>query len=132
MPLFDIRPGSEQDHPFVYATMLRSFADSRTVNALTDDKREYYRVHHGTIENELARSILTIATALGDPRTILGYILYEPGVLHYIYVKASFRGHGIAKELLHTAGPIQIYTHRSRACDKLPIPSSWVHCHYRA
>ena len=131
MKLFDIRDGRESDWPFVFATWLRAYADSRAVHALTDDKREYFTAHHAIVEAILHRGKLVIATALGDENTILGYAVYEPGVLHFCYVKASFRKHGVGRALVQACGPIACYTHRTRLCDVLPLPDDWRYSHYR-
>lgn len=48
-----------------------------------------------------------------DPNVIFAYIVFQPGVIHYIHVKQDFRGMGIAKSLvqLPEVGVPSYYTH---------------------
>lgn len=47
--------------------------------------------------------------------TIFGYAVYQPTILHYVFVKEDFRNNGIAKSLLAQVRPVlSSYTHRTR------------------
>jgi GNAT superfamily N-acetyltransferase len=127
--LFDIRPGEPEDHAFIYATWLRSYRDSNAARSLVDDPRFYYEYHHAIIEAILSRGSVTVAVAIGDPKTILGYAVHEPRTLHYVYVKHGFRRMGIAKALL--SFPIETYTHRSKMAAVLTVPRTWHYNGYR-
>jgi GNAT superfamily N-acetyltransferase len=98
----------------------------------------------------MARSTVLVATAddVGDGTMIDGYAVYgrglgRPGtpsdedwrpvwVVHYVYVRHSARGRGVAKRLL--AEPLSepsrvCFTHASRHLDKGKLPKNW---HYDA
>lgn len=69
-----------------------------------------------------------------DPDTIIGYLVHSqvpvnaPPVVHWIYVKHSFRGFGLAKRMLDHAGialeSVAIYTHTTDKIRRRP-PEKW-------
>jgi GNAT superfamily N-acetyltransferase len=68
-------------------------------------------------------SRVTIAVSATDPDQIFGYIVSEPGVVHYLFVKETFRRMGIGKALLTSALDDDcefIYTFRTPVCRQLP------------
>jgi GNAT superfamily N-acetyltransferase len=72
--------------------------------------KTYYSRHHDVIEQLLDKSVVLVATTNEEPDVILGWACYEQGVgnescglppvIHYVYVKPSFRKCGIATKLL--------------------------------
>ena len=72
-----------------------------------------------------SRARLTVAE---DEGLIAGFLCWEPWgeghAVHYVYTRLSYRGRGVARELLASlpGGPC-LYTHRSRAVRG--VPDSW-------
>lgn len=115
-----IRPGQEADLPFVFNSWLKSFKTrSQFARRITDEV--FYRWHKLVVSRILQRpgTQLLVATPEGEPDTILGYLVMEQQdvqVLHFAYVKTSFRRFGIARALVKSAGiaPGAEFTHWTR------------------
>jgi GNAT superfamily N-acetyltransferase len=64
----------------------------------------------------VARGATALVTcAADDPDQILGFLVHEGPVVHYLYVKELFRRKGLATALLDSAQipPVFFYTHRT-------------------
>lgn len=64
-------------------------------------KREFAKV----IDHILSSAKVLITCLKSDPNIILGYLIFEPDLIHYCFVKQAFRGLGIAKGLFKEAFP---------------------------
>ena len=60
--------------------------------------------HDITLKKLLPKCTLLSACDPDDVDVILGYICFEPDVLHFVYVKGGFRRMGIGGRLLGVAG----------------------------
>lgn len=65
----------------------------------------FYSKFQNIIDYILDRSSILIAAAPEDHDVILGYLIYEPGIIHYAFVKYPFRRLNIIKDLVHHAFP---------------------------
>lgn len=108
-----IRDARPADHNFIYNSWLRSNRRARNAAQVPNDI--YYTQHHKLVEDILARpttrTYVITPTALGESDTICGYAVVEAlpnapavHVVHYVYVKETFRRLGLAKQLLQHAG----------------------------
>lgn len=97
--LCGIRPMEASDRSFVLATWLNNYKHESYFAARISDK-VFFRHHHDVVERLLARSRVLIACDPGDANEIVGYIVWEPGVLHWCYVKKAFRQYGLGRALL--------------------------------
>lgn len=98
------RPMRLEDEPFVFSSWLNSYWDDISGSTFVNDlsKTTFYRYHHKVIDALLKRSRILIGTPKEDSNVILAYIVMEektPPILHYLYVKESFRNEGIATYL---------------------------------
>lgn len=114
----NLRPSDES---FVYSSWLRSYRDSPAMAGVPNTV--YYAEVHDCIENVLKRATVLVAANEADSDQILGYVVYEPGVLYFTYVKHPFRGNGIGKALENAAlvnqtAPVK-YTCMTRAANAL-------------
>lgn len=87
------------------------------------DKQIYNQNYIRIIERLLMKSQVKISCLKNDQDVVLGYSVYEPNTLHYLYVKPSWRKIGIAKDLLPE--DLKVVTHltsvgRSLLKEKLP------------
>lgn len=97
----------------------------------------YWNWQTAIVSRLLKRATLMVACWAEDIRTIVGWSVTEaPNVLHYVFVSRGpridstlepYRRLGIARRLIaHVAERADVvYTHRSRFCARLPIPSTW-------
>jgi ribosomal protein S18 acetylase RimI-like enzyme len=119
------RPAVPTDLALVLSSWLKCYRFYSNWSAnITNDV--FYREHHALLEWLLAKpSVEVLVCALAeDPNTVLGYLAIEEQhgqvrtVIHFVYVKAAFRGLGIARRLFQDArvNPTGCaYTHRTRA-----------------
>lgn len=105
----EVRLLSKEDLPFVFATWLKSYRASSFARRIKKDV--FFFWHHLVVERILARSsVKTIVACLkGHPDVIIGYLNFEtvdkePKIVHYCFVKESFRRMGIAKAMLTGTG----------------------------
>lgn len=99
-----IRQGVVDDAAFIFSTWLRSYAGS-SYFARKIPRKTFFAYHHQIIERIIARNAtVLVATPEDDPSTILGYLVHEGPVLHYIYTKGPFRRLGIASRLIKESG----------------------------
>lgn len=113
--LQQLRSGRSEDWPFIFATWLRCY---RYSSAFAQHIQEpiFFRYHHAAIQRILERGAeVRIAHLADDPSVILGYLVTEPGVVHFAYVKKAFRRHGIASDLFHDLDVnSHVFTHWTR------------------
>lgn len=100
-----IRPAIPSDIPFIYSTWLKSFKyDSALGKSMR--KSVFFESYREVIDNILDQSSVAVACMQDDPNVIIGYAVYEAysmfdcNILHYAFVKESFRGLKVATSLL--------------------------------
>ena len=133
-----IRPAVEADIPFIFSTWLRSYRDS--IFAMNISTTVYYAEHHKIVEKLLKGSEVLVACANDDISELYGYICTENidgvFVLHYVYVKHSFRHLGIGKQLLaavnHDSTRASMYTHMTKVSRALATKFGFIHSPYLA
>lgn len=94
-----LRPPKASDIAFIYSTWLKNlyFGNSwfRSI-----ERKVYFDKYKLVLDRVLQRSTVLVCCLTDDPDVVLGYVVYEPGILHWIYVKKGFRRLGIGKLLL--------------------------------
>jgi ribosomal protein S18 acetylase RimI-like enzyme len=116
-----LRQPVESDVPFIYATLLRSnYFDTEALSQVR--KTIYFENYRLVVDELLLNAEVTIACLETDHQVILGYMIHEPGVIHYIFVKDAFRNLGIARSLvtekLDTSKPLTV-THLTKSVRSL-------------
>ena len=90
--------------------------------------KEYWSRHRALVERIISRSTLMVADTDGllDGFACLEWYGDVP-VVHYVYVRLSARGTGVAKALLHGLDPYTLvkYSHRSRGLKAPRLPSKF-------
>jgi hypothetical protein len=79
-----------------------------------------YAIHKVAIVQLLARGMkVVMAVNPSDPDQIIGWIAFEPGLLHFVFVKDILRRSGVAKQLMASANfdPSQPVLHTFRTPD---------------
>lgn len=64
----------------------------------------YYAIHRPRVMALLERSTVIMAVNPDDTWHVYGWICFEPGTAHYVYVKHTFRRMGVAGRLWDAAG----------------------------
>lgn len=66
------------------------------------DKDVYMKHYHDIVDRVLKKPTLisNLAVLKEDDSVILGYAIYEPKILHWVYVKEAWREIGIAKQIV--------------------------------
>jgi hypothetical protein len=98
-----IRPADEGDVAFLSSTWKQSFwRESTWANRIRWSVFE--PGHAKVIQRLLARSLAIVACDPERETEIAGYLVYEPGAIHYAYVKPAFRRAGVLRALLAASG----------------------------
>lgn len=96
-----IRNVIPEDKNFIFATWLKGLRFGNDWYGLIDSK-VYFRIYHTVIEALLSRPNISIKVAClkEDHKVILGYSVYSDIRLDWVHVKKSWRGIGLAKDLV--------------------------------
>jgi len=112
-----VRDGKEEDKPFIFSSWLPSlyYGDSWFSHIPKDI---FMKNYHDILEQILTRAIIKVACLKSDPDIIVGYAIFsfaQPAsrCLEWTYVKAAWRGIGVAKMLV-PASEINTVTHLNR------------------
>jgi GNAT superfamily N-acetyltransferase len=98
----------------------------------------YYDGQHRLIEKLILRSKTYVACDVNDPNQLYGYGVAEVVdgifVVHFIYVKLSFRRMGIGTALLNSfeyqPGSLSAFTHWTKMAERLHIKYNMVYHPY--
>lgn len=113
MNQWSIRNANQDDISFIYSTWLQSFHYDSWAKQV--QKSVFFDNYKRVIDKILLNADVDVACVNDQPNVILGYIVTEPGILHYCFVKEAFRSFGIAKDLF--AGRFEnqaLVTHKTR------------------
>jgi len=105
-----MRPGTPADWDYVGATWRRHYR-RRCAAARRVPERLYEVEQRALIGLILSRAQVVCAVAATEPDLIVGYIVLEQPAVHWIHVKAGFRGFGLARRLAAEATGALYYTH---------------------
>lgn len=131
-----IRDAEEGDISFIFSSWLKSYRPGLLCKHV--DNTIYFAEHHKLVERLLRRSFTIIATDPADPATIYGYLTYERVegllVIHYAYVKHTFRAMGVLRQLLaslkHDWKLAGLYTHSTIISARLSMKYNLIYHPY--
>lgn len=117
--LIEIRAAEKDELNFVLHSWLRSLRSASHYHRKIPSKT-FYDSHAKIIEGILERGHCLVVNPINLAKIIVGYIIWEHGddetvILHYVYVKESYRKMGLSKFLIETVsyGRDKIATHFS-------------------
>ena len=116
-----IRHANPDDIPFIYATWLNSYRTDSDIGKSVK-KSIYFKEYVKVLDSILAKDDTTVLVAVLPRNTaiILGYLVFQPSVIHYAFVKESFRKNNIAKSLLiDSAQHFNFFTHRTKKSEPI-------------
>lgn len=129
--LFRVRDATEADVPFVSDTWKHSYRKGGLSPNCAGVL--YWEGQHALVARLLSRSMVRVAFNPHAPGQLFGWCCFEAvdqlGVLHFVYVKAPFRGYGIARELVSAVAnlPGLQHSHRTKDGERLcaALNSTW-------
>lgn len=133
-----IRKAIEEDVPFIFKSWLKSCRGMPLAKDLNNTI--YYAEHHKVVERLLKSCDVYIACDDADPSDIYGFMCAEyisnVFVLHFAYVKHTYRNLGIGMMLLNAFKPdvslASIYTHQTPAAVRLAAKFNMYYSPYPA
>ena len=98
---FILRPMTKDDEGFVYRAWLEGYWQHCPESAYMP-KSEWFCRWHRVIERllEAEATQVQVAHVENQPDVLLGFACATLGVLHWAYVKQTFRGLGVAQSLI--------------------------------
>jgi len=134
LPVVVVRPATEADVSFIFNSWLKSYRPQ--CKAVSNPV--YYQFQHELIEHLLARCSVQVACNASDASQIYGYLVSEHmegiQVVHFAYVKHSFRQLGIMRKLAGSAGIVAetggFYTHKTEFASKCADGTKWAYNPY--
>lgn len=104
-PLVKIRDARVSDQAFIFSSFLKGLYYGNEFYRQID-KEAFMQNYKKVLTGLLIRSTCKVLHQPDDEDALVGYAIYEPGVVHYLFVKPPFRRFGLAKLLL----PVGIHT----------------------
>lgn len=120
-----IRTAQSEDLNFIYATWARSYRYSHISKCCRTSL--FYKEYNQVIDRILEQDDTEVLVACkeDEPFVIVGYIIYQPESLHYVYTKELFFRLGVAKSLFEEAqlrsGQFKQFTHRTQMVEPMLI-----------
>lgn len=101
---FHIRQPKASDFNFIHSTFLKSMhKDSKLGKSVPTTL--FFAEFAKTIDYLLEQAEVLIACDKDNPDVIFGYLIYEPGIVHYAFTKLAFRRLHIARDLILSVFP---------------------------
>lgn len=97
----------DADERFIMDSWLTSLRKSPDSN-LPD--KFFFPAYRAIAKFLLVNSQVRVLVPKEEPSLILGYIVYDPGMVHWVYVKRNTRGNGLAKKMIELAGSNPVLT----------------------
>lgn len=101
LPLI-IRPPVEQDLNFIFNSWLKSYRNSSFAEHIPNDI--YFTFQKEVIRLLLERSTIFVAVNPEDSSQVYGYLVFEDNIVHWCYVKFTYRKLGVMRKLLKATG----------------------------
>lgn len=94
-----IRGFREEDRQFIGDSWIQSLKGASRESRATEPG-PFFKHYIEQVTNALNKCTVKIAAPPGDDFTVYGFAVYEPGVVHMVYVKKPFRRMGFSRLLL--------------------------------
>lgn len=104
------RPAVADDRNFMLSAWLKAHRDRGDWPKLLP-AAEYYRRHKDVVARLIDESTCTIACNPERPEQIIGFIVHDGLILHWVSVKSMFRRQGVATNLWREAGGPVLCSH---------------------
>lgn len=114
---------------YVKATWLKHYKEhSEFARPIRDSV--YYPAHSRIVDHILKRARVAIAAHMDEPDVIMGFLVFEPALIHYAYVVSRARMLGVATEMLKAAGISNEFSFTHRTQDAKALQAKNPHMTY--
>lgn len=111
-----IRSAIPADINFIYSTFLKAFKHDSDVGKSVEGS-VFFDEYQLVADKILDTADVFVACDPNNDFVIYGYLICEPSILHFAFVKEGFRRLGIAKSLYlaaeHRSGEFESFTHKT-------------------
>lgn len=121
-PLYKIRDAKVSDQAFIFSSFLKGLYYGNDFYRQID-KEAFMSNYKKVLTQLLIKSQCKVAVQNDDDDSLIGYSIYEPGILHYLFVKPTFRRFGVAKSLVPVG--INTTTHITKIGTAIK-PKEWI------
>ena len=106
-----IRPLKAEDVPFIIHSWLNTLRYEYPFRYMETPLKSFFSQLQARIKDHMAEIPALVATNTEDDDQIFGYLVYEPGIIHFAYTKEPFRRLKVFKRLQESASPgASVYT----------------------
>jgi hypothetical protein len=95
------------DIPFIYSSWMKSYRYGSHIGKSCKNSilySNFYKIIDYILSQDNTK--ILVASHLDDPLIVFGYMVAQPNVIHYCFVKEDFLRFGIAKSLYEEIGGI--------------------------
>ncbi len=109
-----IREAVGDDLPFIYSSWAKSYCYNSPIGKSCANSTCFWGMNR-IIDHILKQPDTRVIVAVNPliPNVLYGYVVFQPGILHYAFTKEAFERWGIASSLIHHAGMPSIYTFKT-------------------
>ncbi len=120
--LRELNRDDPQELNLVLAGFLRTYTDSSS----GVERSVFFKLCEPLVRNLMARSTVVVACMPEAHDAVMGWMMWEGDVLHYVCIKPRWARLGIASWMLKDfAEKPVVYTHITPAGAKLGVPEAW-------
>lgn len=100
-----LRDFKKEDEAFIYSSWLKSFRDEPTFRKMPNE--HFFTLHRKIVEGLIATAKIKLLVMEEDKDHLLGFICFDNSkafdILHFMYIKTSFRKLKLSRVLLDEA-----------------------------
>ncbi len=92
-----------------------------------------FQGHRQIVLRLIRRCVVDVAESVAVAGQAVGWICFEDGVTHYVYVKSPMRRFGVMRDLVQRAPQVGVYSHKTPAAKHvLQFGQAWKYDEYAA
>jgi hypothetical protein len=118
MGAYKLRLAIGSDLNFIYSTWLDSYRYDSSLGKSCRNST-FYPSYQLVIDHILARASVVVVCMPDQEKVIFGYLVYEPKILHYCFVKQAFRELGLAGLMWREAICPLVHTHKTLGAEPI-------------
>jgi hypothetical protein len=110
---FKVRGMVKGDRPLILGTLLNSYYRGAVAPLKFISYQTFMVLYGPIVEKLLKTSEVRIASNPEDPDTVIAWAIVQSGILHFVWVKDSYRRNGVCRALLRDLGDKVVYSHET-------------------
>lgn len=111
---WDLRKAVKEDLPFIYSTWSQSYRYDSSIGK--GCRNHIFHPHFLKVIDYILfqpDTGILVACSKDHSNVIFGYLVYQPEIIHYVYIKEVLTRHGLAKSLIKKGGEFKYFTHKT-------------------